>query len=469
MPRKPKEGCHEIHVSLDGAAVRVTLFPPRAAKKERTWFAYWKGQKTRRSTGKKMLREAIEAATAMVQERPAGHPGDWQCPSDEEFIEIQWRHFGKRTNPAGKRKGESSLASAMEAVNAFQQVSGLTPICRATPDDCERFQTEALELVRNWRSRHPKSKPEVRTVTAGTVRTWLVALQAAFERANDNAGRKCVQGVVLPERLLKSNPWHRFTWIKPPAKKIQQFKGEELLKLLQHFRKAWPGITAAEGMLKVYVWSWARREEVAALKWEDLREVGEEVHFDTVGEWGVEKWFRVPRSVYDESLAFRTDSPFVFAKLNDQIREFHLAEGRKSAAGMVKEFDIYNAGRWFYERVRAWSGGEACVHMLRKTVLQYARAGQDAARSLAKDARVSEGVMMTHYVKEEDLQHQAASNAMFQRLCLSMTPEVARAFGHQHSPTAMLEQRLREAVGSRNWPLVGEIAKKLAKQDRQAG
>ena len=211
------------------------------------------------------------------------------------------------------------------------------------------------------------------------------------------------------------------------------------------------------------------REEVAALKWEDLREVGDEVHFDTVGKWGVEKWFRVPRSVYDELLSFRTDSPFIFAKLNDQIREFHLAEGRKSAAGMVKEFDVYNAGRWFYERVRAWSGGEACVHMLRKTVLQYARAGQDAARSLAKDARVSQGVMMTHYVKEEDLQHQAASNAMFQRLCLSMTPEVARAFGHQHSPTAMLEQRLREAVGSRNWPLVGEIAKKLAKQDRQAG
>ena len=71
--------------------------------------------------------------------------------------------------------------------------------------------------------------------------------------------------------------------------------------------------------------------------------------------------------------------------------------------------------------------------------------------------------MMTHYVKEEDLQFRAASNAMFQRLCLSMTPEVARAFGHEHSATAVLEQRLR------NWPLVGEIAKKLAKQDRQAG
>jgi hypothetical protein len=40
---------------------------------------------------------------------------------------------------------------------------------------------------------------------------------------------------------------------------------------------------------------------------------------------------------------------------------------------------------------------------------------------------------------------------------------------YEHSATAVLEQRLREAIGSRNWPLVGQIAKKLAGQDRQAG
>jgi hypothetical protein len=77
--------------------------------------------------------------------------------------------------------------------------------------------------------------------------------------------------------------------------------------------------------------------------------------------------------------------------------------------------------------------------------------------------------MMTHYVKEEDLQLRAASNAIYQRLCLSMKPEVARALGHEHSATAILEQRLRGAIGSPNWPLVGEVAKKLAKHDRQAG
>ena len=470
MPRKPKTERTEIHVDVDGRIVTITMFPPEPARNRKAWYAYWKGLKSRKTTGETNFDKAVRAATAMLH-----HGGkkptcdEAQLLTDEEFIEIQCRHFNKKTDPASKKRSESSLTNALEAIDAFKQVSGLTPVSSATPDDCERFQTEALQLPRNWRSKHPKSKPEKRTISAGTVHKWLVALQAAFERANDNGGRKCVRGVVKPERLLKSNPWKRFTWIEPPKKKIHQFDAEELLKLLQHFGKKWPGVTAAEAMLKVYVWSWARREEVAGLKWEDLRIVGDEVHFDTVGKWGVEKWFRIPRAIYEELLTFRTESPFVFGKLNDQIKEFHRTEGRKSAERMVKEFDVYNAGRWFYERVHEWSGGEACVHMLRKTVLQYARVGEDAARSLAKDAGVSEPVMMTHYVKEEDPQFRAASNAMFERLCLSMTPEVARAFGHVPTATAGLEQRMQEAIRSRNWPLVGQLAKKLAEQDRQAG
>jgi hypothetical protein len=50
-----------------------------------------------------------------------------------------------------------------------------------------------------------------------------------------------------------------------------------------------------------------------------------------------------------------------------------------------------------------------------------------------------------------------------------MTPEVARAFGYLPAATTGLEQRMQEATRSRNWPLVGELAKKLAQQDRQAG
>ncbi len=58
---------------------------------------------------------------------------------------------------------------------------------------------------------------------------------------------------------------------------------------------------------------------------------------------------------------------------------------------------------------------------------------------------------------------------MHPRFCLSMTPEVARAFSHEHAATIVLEQRLRESIGARNSPLVIEIATKLATQKRQAG
>jgi integrase len=464
MPRKPKVERQTFHVSVNGKSVQVTIFPPNKERGESSWNAYWKGLKTRRSTGKKTQAEAIEAANAMVQGRSAGATACGQWPTDEEFIEVQRRHFSKRKDRSGKG---ASITNVLEAIDAFKRVSGLTPICRANADDCERFQTEALKLLRNWRSQHPKSKPETRTVAVHTVHKWLTALRAAFERVNDDAGRKCVRGVIPSERLLKSNPWQKFTWIDLPKKKIEQFSDDSLFDLLEHFRRAYPGVTVAESMIKVFFWSWARREEVAGLKWDALRIVEDEVHFDIDTKWGKEWWFRIPQSLYDELEAFRTDSPFVFAKLNDQIREFHETHGRKSAARMVKDFTVYNAGKWFYEKVKAWDS-QAYVHMFRKTSLQYARIGEDASRSLARDAGVSERVMMASYVKEEDVQFHAASNAMFERLCLSK-PEVAKAFGHVPSATAELETRFWEAVRSRNWPLVGEIAKKLAKQDRKAG
>ena len=88
MPRKPKrEERHEIHVLHNGMTVKVTLFPPRPGSREKSWNAYWKGLKTRRSTGKKTLAEASEAATAMVQGRARGTVATAQWPTDEEFIE----------------------------------------------------------------------------------------------------------------------------------------------------------------------------------------------------------------------------------------------------------------------------------------------------------------------------------------------------------------------------------------------
>src|SRR5437660_1425260 len=69
-------------------------------------------------------------------------------------------------------------------------------------------------------------------VSPNTVLKWSRSLQAAFERANRNAGRKCVRGVVDERRLLTVNPWNQFTWIGGRSKPIRQFDMDELLSFL---------------------------------------------------------------------------------------------------------------------------------------------------------------------------------------------------------------------------------------------
>ena len=63
--------------------------------------------------------------------------------------------------------------------------------------------------------------------------------------------------------------------------------------------------------------------------------------------------------------------------------------------------------------------GRADLHLLRKTTLQYARAGEDVNRAVAADARLGESVMMTSNVKETDEQSRQASSRTFARVLAS--------------------------------------------------
>jgi hypothetical protein len=89
-----------------------------------------------------------------------------------------------------------------------------------------------------------------------------------------------------------------------------------------------------------------------------------------------------------------------------------------------------NLANWFYKKLKAWSRtlpkGYATTHIFRKTSLQYARNGEDINRQVAQDARVSEAVLMTHYVQETDEQRRAKSNRTYERILASLSPEVAR-------------------------------------------
>jgi integrase len=461
---KTKTGKKQITVVVRGKPVTVILHPPEPPRN--AWYAYWAGLGNAKSTGQCDLAEAIKVAEDML--RNGGHRASLEDAvlTDDEFEEIQRVHFSRKRDPAARKRAEKSLISCLNAIAAFRKITGLSPITLARADDCAAFQRKALTMPKNWRHDYPKGRKEVELISPNTVLKWSRSLQAAFERANLNAGRRCVRGVVDERKLLTQNPWRQFQWIEGVEHALRQFDGDELLSFLDYLEAGWPEVTVGPLMAKVLLWSWSRRSEVAGLKWDDLRLAGSERHFQIVGKWGVEKWFRIPESLYAELLKMKGSSPYVFAPYNGQVRTFHVARQQRQAAELVrKDFNPDNLGDWFYRRVTDWSAsqaaGHATVHVFRKTSLQYARVGEDVNRQVAKDARLSESVMMANYVRETDEEMRQRSNRTYRRLLASLSPAVRRRYGYEPSPTEELEEQLQAAHAAKDWRLVAELAAKL--------
>jgi integrase len=267
-----------------------------------------------------------------------------------------------------------------------------------------RIDSGTCLAERRRKSGEPDALDGLPRYSPNNILRWSRSLQAAFERANRNAlKRKCVRGVVDAEKLLTSNPWNQFTWIEGTKRPIRQFDAAELVSLLDYLETTWSGVPIASAAAKVFLWSGCRKLEITGLLWDSLRLVGNECHFEIVGKWGVERWFRLPEAVYQELLSYRTKSPFVFAAHNEQLRRFRAGRANLITA-LAPEFSPEKFGDWFYTRISEWSKvsakGHAYVHIFRKTTLQHARRGEDINRQVAADARVSESVMMTNYVEE---------------------------------------------------------------------
>jgi len=466
----------QVNIVVNGKTITVILHPPTGARK--SWYVYWNGLVASKSTGKRRLEDAIKAVEGMLQNGGERTDGRGAVPTDEEFEAIQRRHFGKKQDDKARERAEKSLTACLEAIRAFREITGLDPIALATPDDCEQFQHDALELPRNWRSKHPRSRKDGGLLSPNTILKWSGALQAAYERANRNAGKKCVRGVVPETRLLTENPWFKFTWIDRRKKAIRQFTDAEIISFLDYLETEWASITLAPLMAKVHIWSACRREEVAGLRWDDLRQISDdEIHFDVTGKWSVRRWFRIPAQLYRELLANQSGNPvnrhFVFGGLLEQVSQFHLAGKRPWMADWVEqEFNQYNTGRWFYERVRGWSkslpDGNAYTHIFRKTTLQYARQGEDINRQVAQDASVTTSVMMASYVTEREEELRQKSNRFFARIAARLHPTVAARYGYLETPTDALKRRLRLAVDSGDWKTAAEIAARLDDADNSA-
>lgn len=473
MPRKPKPPARQVLlVPVNGKQVTVYLHPPSGSRM--TWYAYWQGLGNPKSTGQTTLEEATAAAQSMLTNGGKLETVADAVMSDEEFEAIQSAHFAKEQDHADRMRSHKTLKACLEAISAFKEITGLAKVSQATSDDCASFQREAMKKPKNWRQLHPKSKKEVACLSANTVLKWSRALQAAFERANQHAGKKCVRGVVKSNKLLTHNPWNEFEWaVDEVEKSIRQFSSQELISFLDFIEFGWPEITLAASLAKVYLWSACRQEEATGLRWNSRRIVDGECHFRIIGKWGVERWFRIPETLSQELAEAMTASPFVFAGYNDQLRLFHVRQGRPDRAAMVgTEFKPLCIGDWLYDRLAEWSAGQAgghvSPHVFRKTSLQYARIGEEATLLVAEDACVSSSVVKKHYIKETDDLLRKRSNRTYQRILAGLPADIARRYGHvEASPS--LERRVQEALAARNWPLAAALTAQLARQQASAG
>jgi len=469
MPRKPKVEKQQVNIVVNGSTVTVTLHPPKGAHK--SWRAYWTGLPRAKSTGQRDLKEAVKVAETMLRNGGNRVQPEELVLSDEEFEKIQRAHYRRQQDSQARERAETSLEVCLDAISAFRDITGLKPVTIATPDDCAAFQRKALTLPKSTRLTYPKARRNgVECYSPATVLKWSRALQAAYERANVNGGKKCVRGVVNRNRLLTSNPWVQFTWIEDAEPQIRQFTPDELLSILEYFDQMWPGVTVANLASQVALWSWSRLSEFTSLRWEMAKVIGDEIHLEVHGKCGVEKWARIPDGLHQGLLGIRNSSPYMFAAYNQQLVDFYLATDRSRFARKVNaEFKPQAFGNWFQERIPMWAkatGREhATPHSFRKTALQYARAGEDVNERVAKDARLNTSVMLKHYVTEREEELRQASNRTYERILASLPSEVAIRYGFVPDCQVMqLEKLLLTATASKDWARVIELATELGRQ-----
>jgi len=479
MPRKQIQKKQKLTIPVNGCPISVVLHPPTGSRG--SWYAYWNGLVSSKSTGTANFDEAVAVVEAMLRN---GGERSQLCDavlSDEEFEEIQRRHYGKKTEPEARKRSAKSLRECLDAIAAFRSISGVTPVTVATPDDCERFQRLALATARNWRvhyadnvrSRNRRAKqPDFGLLSPNTILKWSVALQAAFERANRNSGKKCVRGVVPEAKLLTVNPWKNFTWIEGFDKKLRQFDHSELILLLDYFDLQWTGVRFAPAFAKVMLWSWARRLEVSSLRWSDERTFGTESHFESTGKWGVTKWFRIPESLREELESIKNGSEFVFGCYPDELRDFYLRREDLFAVRQVRsDFAPENLGEWMYRQVYNWSQslpkGSAYLHVFRKTALQHALSGEHIEKAVAEEARITPAVMRASYARPTDEEFRRMSNRTFQRIRNSLPIDVAIRYGLKETPADRLAEQLDLARSQGDWMLVARLAEELARLPQQ--
>jgi len=102
MPKKRKVKKEQIIVAVNKSPIKVILHPPNGKRK--SWYAYWNGLATSKSTGQFDKAKAIEAVEGMLNNE--GKPASLASTvlSDEEFEKVQRKHYGRRKEQRNRCK-----------------------------------------------------------------------------------------------------------------------------------------------------------------------------------------------------------------------------------------------------------------------------------------------------------------------------------------------------------------------------
>jgi hypothetical protein len=101
MPRKPKQEKQTVMVIVNGKLIAVILHPPTGTRK--SWYAYWNGLVSSKSTEQRNLRDAIIAAENMVcnRRKPSQVSDDCIPKKRKRQTQVRSRRPGPRSLPGG--------------------------------------------------------------------------------------------------------------------------------------------------------------------------------------------------------------------------------------------------------------------------------------------------------------------------------------------------------------------------------
>lgn len=184
-----------IFVTLNGKPVGVTLRPPRG--KFKAWYAYWPGCDNPRSTKEVERDAAAKAAEAMIQGTGRLPTVGEAVMTDEEFLAVQRRHYERRPDPGERRRSAKTLVELLDAYDAFKRITGLARVALASPDDCSRFQTDALAKPVDWRRKRAVTDA---TGATGGSRPRKPVGRRSPEDAEPPAGPRTVSRNTVPVR-----------------------------------------------------------------------------------------------------------------------------------------------------------------------------------------------------------------------------------------------------------------------------